>query len=58
MMCNYQPELIVGSIGMFHCPSCGQMVVAGYKHPNYDNIDESYAEYCEEQAIINYRWGN
>lgn len=57
-MCSYNPELVTGPIGMFHCPQCGEMVIAGYKHPNYDSIDESYAEYCEEQAIINYRWGN
>lgn len=40
-MCNYQPELVTGPIGMFHCPECGKMVLAGYPHPDYENIDYS-----------------
>ena len=32
--CNEKPEeLINAPIGMYHCPDCGAMVVAGVKHP-------------------------
>ena len=32
--CTYDPRPLVGEpIGMFHCPGCGRMVVAGLPHP-------------------------
>ena len=32
--CPEDPEALVGQpIGMYHCPDCGEMVVAGCKHP-------------------------
>jgi len=32
--CPYEPERLVGCpIGMFHCPLCGEMVLAGLPHP-------------------------
>lgn len=35
--CTYDPTVMVGKpIGMFHCPECGEMVVAGMPHPDYD----------------------
>lgn len=31
--CPFEPEHMVGEpIGQFHCPVCGQMVLAGLKH--------------------------
>lgn len=34
--CSYDPTLEKGQpIGMFHCPQCGEMVVAGFPHPDY-----------------------
>jgi len=30
---------IVGPIGMYRCPECGNMVVAGCAHPDYDRLD-------------------
>lgn len=31
--CPYEPEhLICGQFGMFHCPLCGEMVLAGSTH--------------------------
>lgn len=37
--CPFQPELIPdGSIGMFHCRVCGEMVVAGVPHPRIKNL--------------------
>lgn len=37
--CSYDPSQLIGvPIGMFHCPECGEMVVAGMPHPDYDLI--------------------
>lgn len=30
--CKEKPEEINGAIGMYHCPDCGAMVVAGLTH--------------------------
>jgi hypothetical protein len=31
--CSHDPRELVGQpIGMYHCPKCGEMVVAGLKH--------------------------
>ena len=37
--CTYDPSKIVGPIGQFHCPLCGEMVVAGCPHPDYDRLN-------------------
>lgn len=35
--CKYDPRELTGQpIGMFHCPSCGDMVLAGLPHPPPD----------------------
>ena len=32
--CNEKPEKLINApIGMYHCPDCGAMVVAGVEHP-------------------------
>lgn len=31
--CEEKPELQFGPIGMYHCPDCGAMVLAGLPHP-------------------------
>lgn len=32
--CTYDPMLMIGTpTGMFHCPGCGEMVIAGMPHP-------------------------
>ena len=38
--CDYKPELVTGPIGMFHCPGCGEMVVAGIEHPDYSLLNQ------------------
>jgi predicted RNA-binding Zn-ribbon protein involved in translation (DUF1610 family) len=38
MKCNFDPRDVEGPIGMFHCPECGEMVLAGCEHPDYDNF--------------------
>jgi len=34
-MKHHDPREITGPIGMYHCPECGEMVVAGLEHPDY-----------------------
>lgn len=32
--CPYEPEHFKGEpIGQFHCPVCGEMILAGFTHP-------------------------
>jgi hypothetical protein len=41
------PQYIGAPIGMFHCPLCGEMVLAGMPHPDYsawDLIDQNNHE--------------
>lgn len=48
--CLFDPKTYVGQpIGMFHCPECGDMVLAGMDHPDYDNIHAKYQEYLDEK---------
>jgi hypothetical protein len=48
--CLFDPKTYAGQpIGMFHCPECGDMVLAGMDHPDYDNIEESYQEYLDQK---------
>ena len=48
IFCPERPELLKGApIGMYHCPCCGVMLLAGLSHPKvvlYDTgeIDYSY----------------
>lgn len=38
--CSYDPSpLIDVPLGMFHCPECGEMVIAGMAHPDYSLIE-------------------
>lgn len=30
--CTHDPTTTVGAIGMYHCPECGDMVIAGCPH--------------------------
>lgn len=40
--CSFDPKTIGSDvpIGMFHCPECGEMVIAGMDHPNYSLLME------------------
>jgi hypothetical protein len=41
--CEFDPRSLAGMpIGMFHCPECGEMVVAGLQHPDYEEEDETH----------------
>jgi hypothetical protein len=45
--CGHDPRLTLGPIGMYHCPECGEMQVAGFKHTgimeekDWDAIEKS-----------------
>lgn len=35
--CTHDPRIMKGlPIGMYHCPECGMMVIAGIEHPKRD----------------------
>ena len=40
MKCSYDPTPLIGlAVGMFHCPECGEMLVAGMPHPDYSLLN-------------------
>ena len=36
MPCTFDPTTIDGAIGMMHCPECGEMIMAGLPHVDWD----------------------
>lgn len=58
--CHHDPRQYLGTpIGMYHCPECGEMVLAGMEHPDYDapmdtevyeTVRENYEKRCEDTA--------
>ena len=39
--CTFDPTADIykdAAIGMFHCPECGEMVIAGLSHPDWDSL--------------------
>jgi hypothetical protein len=38
--CLHDPRGVTGPIGMYHCPVCGNMVVAGCVHPDWDSLED------------------
>ena len=38
-------------IGMFHCPECGEMVVAGLPHPDWDDLSDELALFDELEDL-------
>jgi len=49
MKCTFDPKNITDPIGMFHCPECGEMVVAGIEHPDYSKSLEELEREREEE---------
>ena len=37
--CTFDPTTVHGAIGMFHCPECGDMQLAGLPHISLDDMD-------------------
>ena len=54
MTCTYDPTKDNKGLGMFHCPDCGEMVLAGVAHPigiftkEFDEMCEYYDKMREE----------
>jgi hypothetical protein len=48
--CTYDPQAVTGPIGMFHCPECGCMQLAGMKHLLPCDPDECQLADPEEQS--------
>jgi len=49
--CKHDPRQYAGMpIGMYHCPECGEMVVAGCEHPKYrlDDLPDDFFEGCND----------
>ena len=42
--CPHDPLKTFGPIGMYHCPDCGAMVLAGYPHPADEDVREQGIE--------------
>ena len=39
--CPHDPRELAGhAIGMYHCPECCEMVLAGYPHPDYRLLED------------------
>ena len=39
--CSYDPSPLINvPLGMFHCPKCGEMIIAGMAHPDTPLIEE------------------
>ena len=46
--CPFNPVIYLNKpIGMFHCPWCGEMVLAGVPHVDYPMVDWEEKEYDE-----------
>ena len=53
MKCDFDPVQVKGSIGMFHCPECGEMIMSGEQHPDYDidyDTDPEFLDDIEAEA--------
>lgn len=35
--CPHDPKETHPAVGMYHCPECGEMVIANMEHPDYNN---------------------
>jgi hypothetical protein len=40
LKCGHDPEKTTGPLGMYHCPECGEMVLAGAPHPDYSLLGD------------------
>ncbi len=39
--CPFEPQHLLGvPMGMFHCEVCGEMIVAGLKHPRSEEVTD------------------
>lgn len=46
----WEPQQLVGvPMGQYHCGYCGAMVMAGMRHPDYNDFEAEYERYMREQ---------
>ena len=53
--CDEKPEALLGQpIGMYHCPDCGAMVMAGIPHPDLCKpcLDRKHPHFDKQPSII------
>ena len=51
MKCTHDPRTLKGApIGMYHCPECGHMVIAGMEHIDWSEEDAEEREYVLRQV--------
>lgn len=56
--CLFDPVTYTGPAqGMFHCPECDEMVVAGVPHPDYDDMDHMIVE-SSGSKVVKSPWTN
>ena len=48
--CTYDPTALRGPIGMFHCPECGEMQLAGL--PHLPSVESEMSEHQEQMEPI------
>jgi NAD-dependent SIR2 family protein deacetylase len=58
MKCKHDPTLTIGPIGMYHCPECGDMVLAGMAHGDQDEAEKEYGEFCDREMEKMMVWLN
>ena len=52
MSCSHDPRMYRGyPIGQYHCPECGEMVIAGLPHPHSVSEFENDEDVTAFQAI-------
>lgn len=53
--CDEKPERWVNApLGMYHCPDCGAMLVAGMQHPELCRLcmDRQHPEFDNDKGMI------
>lgn len=47
--CPYDPAPLTDvPLGMFHCPLCNEMILAGMPHPDYSDFSEEEMDILRE----------
>ena len=49
--CKHDPRETNKAVSMYHCPECGEMVIAGLEHPDYSKINKYPHNPGSDQAI-------
>jgi len=62
MKCIHDPTKIEGAIGQYHCPGCGEMVIAGIPHLDYDLLnnltEEDIKVIAGKETLLDEQWKN